>query len=57
MPTPLEVLNMMREDCQNDAEGLDGQAFSGLSVGTQLGNILAMIDTLAALLIEQLEDQ
>lgn len=41
------TLGHIREDCTNDAAGLDGVPLTGLGVGTQFGNTLAMIDALA----------
>lgn len=46
-----ESLRLIREDCRADAASLDGQPFTGRVVATQFGNVLAMVDALAASLV------
>jgi len=41
------VMGLVIDDTHADAASLDGLAFNGLSVGTQFGNMLAMINACA----------
>lgn len=43
-----EVMRLIQTDCEADALGLDGTAFTGRGVGEQFGNVLAAISALAA---------
>jgi len=51
-----EAMAEIANDCQSDAESLDGQPFNGKVVATQLGNQLAMIRQIA-LAVAQLENR
>lgn len=42
-----ETLDKIRRDCESDAAGLDGQPFTGKTVATQFGNVLAMVEALS----------
>lgn len=52
----IEVLKAIQEDAQNDAKNLDGQPLTGLTMGTQLGNIFASIHTLASILEDLIKE-
>ena len=52
----LKVCEQIRQDCENDANGLDGQPFNGKTMATQMGNQLAMIATLSDMIKLIIED-
>lgn len=47
-----ERLEMIRDDARNDAATLDGAPMTGLTMGTCFGEVYAMIDALAASMLE-----
>ena len=51
-----ELMAEIANDCQSDAELLDGQPFNGKVVATQLANQLAMIQAIAQA-VSQLESR
>lgn len=53
MPTPLEVLKMIQEDCESDA--VKSVEFTKLGVGTIYGELLATISAIARILEGHLE--
>jgi hypothetical protein len=57
MNTDLSVLASIRADCVKDASNLDGLPLTGKTVGECFGNVLAMIDTLAAVMERQVRKQ
>lgn len=54
--TTRERLEMIRQDCKDDAARYDGLPFTGRTMAPILGEHLAMIDALAASMLE-LEDR
>lgn len=52
-----EVLALIAADAKADAISLDGQPFTGATVAPALGNILAMVNRLALIVGELLEDE
>lgn len=54
MPTPLEVLKMIQEDCEFDAT--KPVEFTKLGIGTIYGELLATISALAHIIEEHLKE-
>ena len=58
--SPIEVLRMIEEDMQKDAQRFDGQPFTGRTVAEYMGNQGAAISALARivrLILEHAEKQ
>ena len=57
MGSDFEILESVRHNCAKDAESLDGMPLNGKTMGTMFGNVLAAIDTLAAVMQRQVKQQ
>lgn len=56
MKTPLEVLNLIIEDCEQDVKDFEHAPFTGKTVGTLHGILEAKILALAEIMKKHLED-
>lgn len=54
--TPLEVLDMIIEDCETDAKEFDGKPFTGKTVGELHGILEAKIQALAKVMKKFIEE-
>jgi len=55
--TPIEVLQMIRADCEADAKRWEGQLMNGHAVAQIHGELLAMIMALSSVIEEHLTEE
>lgn len=53
----LDTLKMIRNDCEDDTEQLEGKPLTGPLIAEEFGLVRAMIFALASILIEQMGEE